>query len=315
MKLFSVRTAAVAICTVALALVPARQAPAESQPQKSSDAPARAKEKIMVWVEKFLSSTDCALETELTVNGKSVGKFQSTTQKDISELIKSGRNTISFTTTPQEPASSKNELKFRIGAVTTNPKTKKTTMSPILMIVQNDVDWSLNDDTGKYTHPFGPNPKTPSKKSVTLTYNFYYAGIEADRAQVKEGDYVLQGEAFFARNPSVVATVTVNGKSLGSFHAGLRSLVITDLLKPGENEIRLATEAVANQLTDNDTSFDILGPMAYSTTKQKFLGKQVVQFKAMEGWTRDRTSGVLHVKGKPDTFTHERTIRFTLEAK
>ena len=132
---------------------------------------------------------------------------------------------------------------------------------------------------------------------------------------MKEGDYVLQAESFFSYNPAVVATVTVNGKSLGSFHAGQRSLVVSDLLKPGENEIRLATEAVANQLLDNDISFEILGPMTYNTAKQKFLGKQVVQFKGDEGWTRDKDTGVKHVKGKPGTFTHERTIRFNLEAK
>ena len=36
---------------------------------------------------------------------------------------------------------------------------------------------------------------------------------------------------------------------------------------------------------------------------------------AMEGWTRDKDTGVVHLKGKPGTFTHERTIRFTLETK
>jgi hypothetical protein len=212
-------------------------------------------------------------------------------------------------------ASTDNYLTFRIGQVTTNPKTKKTTMSPILMVVRNDRDWKLNKDTGKFTHPFGPNPKTPAKKSVSVTYHFYYAGLAADRAEVKEGDYVLQGESFFGDNPNVISTVTVNGKSVGSFLGGRRSLVVTDLLKPGENEIKLETQAVANQLYDNSSSFEILGPMTYSTAKEKYQGKEVVQFKADEGWTRDKDTGVLHVKGKPGTYTLERTIRFTLEAK
>ena len=315
MKLFSGRIAVLGILTAALALAPATRSPAEAQEPKKSDPPAPVKEKIMVWVEKFFASYDCSLETELTVNGKSVGKFQSTTQKDISDLIKAGRNTIVFTTTPMEPATTNNQLTFRIGEVTTNPKTKKTTMSPILMIYDNNQDWKLNEDTGKYTHPFGPNPKTPAKKNVTHTYNIYYAGTAADRTEVKEGDYVLQAESFFGYNPSLVPTVTVNGKSIGSFHGGSRSLVVTDLLKPGENEIKVETETVANQLLDNDISFSILGPMTYSTAKQKFLGKQVVQFKDDEGYTRDKDTGVKHLKGKPGTFTHERTIRFTLEAK
>jgi hypothetical protein len=316
MKLFSARVAVLGILTAALALSPASPAPAGAQEPKKSDAPVQPKEKIMVWVEKFNASYDCSLETELTVNGKSVGKFQSTTQKDISDLIKAGRNTITFTTTPMEPATNNNQLTFRVGQVTTNPRNKKTTMSPILMVYDNNQDWKLNDDTGKYTHPFGPNPKTPAKKTVTHTYNFYYAGTAADRAEVKEGDYVLQSESFYGYNPSVVATVTVNGTSVGSFHGGQRSLVVTDLLKPGgENEIKLEVEAVANQLLDNDLSFEILGPMTYNTAKQKFLGKMVVQFKGTEGYTRDKDTGVLHLKGKPGTFTHERTVRFSLEAK
>ena len=186
---------------------------------------------------------------------------------------------------------------------------------PILLIARNDEDWKLNADTGKFTHPFGPNPKTPAKKNVTVSYNFYYAGVAPELAEVKEGDYVLQMQTFFQKNPSVLATVTVNGKSLGSFQGGRRSLVITHLVKPGENEIKLATEAITTQLEENTTDFDVIGPMTYHTAQQKFLGKQVVQFKALEGWTRDKTTGVMHVKGKPGTTTHERTIRFNLEAK
>ena len=37
------------------------------------------------------------------------------------DLIKAGRNTIVFTTTPMEPATTNNQLTFRIGEVTTNP--------------------------------------------------------------------------------------------------------------------------------------------------------------------------------------------------
>jgi hypothetical protein len=61
---------------------------------------------------------------------------------------------------------------------------------PILLIARNDEDWKLNADTGKFTHPFGPNPKTPAKKTVTVTYNFTYAGVAADLAEPKEGPRV-----------------------------------------------------------------------------------------------------------------------------
>ena len=109
------------------------------------------------------------------------------------------------------------------------------------------------------------------------------------------------------------ATVSVNGKPLGTFLGGQRSVDITRLLKAGENEIRLTTDAVANQLHDNELAFEILGPLSYNVAKERFTGKQVIQFKSDEGWTRDRNTGVLHVKGSPNKFTHERVIRFNLD--
>ena len=277
-------------------------------------APARAAdEKIMLWVDKHLDNRDCALNTEVTVNGKSLGNFTSAKQVDVTGLMKPGLNAVVFATTPHEPAGGDNHLTFTLGPVATNPRTKKTVMKPVMLTYRNSQDWTLKDDTGTYTHPFGPNPKTPTKKAVTHACNFYYAGSGPDLREPKEGDFVLQAESYLGRNPSVVATVSVNGKTVGSFHGPARSLVVTELLKPGENEIRLTTEAVANQLFDGDTSFEVLGPMTYSTAKEKFLGKQVLRFKAMEGWTRDKTSGVLHVKGKPGTTTYERVIRFNVE--
>jgi hypothetical protein len=277
-------------------------------------APARAAdEKIMLWVERLTDSHDCALHTEVTVNGKSLGNFTATKQVDVTGVVKPGLNAIAFATTPHEPASFDNHLDFTLGPVTTNPRTKKTVMKPALLLYRSNQDWKLNDDAGTYSHPFGPNPKTPAKKTVTHTYNFYYAGSGPDLAAPKEGDFVLQAESINGRNPSVLATVSVNGKAVGSFHGPARSLVVTDLLKPGENEVRLTTEAVANQLYHNDTRFEILGPMTYSTAKERFLGKPVLRFNAMEGWTQDRTTGVVHVKGKPGVTTYERVIKFNVE--
>ena len=296
----------IALFAVALALAFA--------PYVSADEPPAPpiKEKMMVWVEAFLGGPS-ALKTEMVVNGKSIGVFDSNTQRDISDLIKMGSNTISFTTTPQEPASMAGEVEFQIGPVTTNPKTKKTIMKPVLFRYKNSYDWKLDGDTGKFTHPFGPNPKTPDKKSVTHSYTIDYAGVAAELAEPKEGGYSLQSDTFLGNNASVNSTVSVNGKPLGSFMGGRRSLNVSPLLKAGENEIRLTTEAIANQLHYSDTTFEIIGPLSYSPARSEYLGRKVLKFQALEGWTQDRNSGVVHVKGNPGKTTHERVIRFTLE--
>ena len=103
MKPFVARIAVLTLLAAVVGLAPTGRPLASAQEPKKEDPPAVQKEKIMVWV--GFSPADCA-ETEMTVNGKSLGKFQSTTQKDISDLIKAGQNTIVFTT-PQEPATSK----------------------------------------------------------------------------------------------------------------------------------------------------------------------------------------------------------------
>jgi hypothetical protein len=283
---------------------------ARSHADEAAAAPP-VKEKIMVWVKAFLGGPS-ALKTELVVNGKSLGVFDSESQRDVSDLIKMGQNTIAFTTTPEEPASAEGDVEFNIGPVTTNPKTKQTTMRPVLVRYKNDHDWKLNKDTGKYTHPFGPNPKTPDRKSVTHTYVFEYAGVGSDLAEVKEGAYVMNVSTFLGRTPSLISTLTVNGKPLGSFAGGQRGVNISAMLKAGENEIRLATAAVENQLHDADVKFEILGPMEYNTAHSRFEGPKVLKFQDQEGWTRDPKTGAMHVKGSPGKISHERVIRFTL---
>ena len=259
-----------------------------------------------------MKNRDCPLHTEVTLNGKSLGEFQSTTHRDLSGEIRLGTNTISFTTTPQEPAGHENSLSFEIGVVTMDPMTKKSVVKTVLLRYHNNQDWQLNGDTGKYTHPFGPNPKTPDRKSVTHTYTFEYVGAAADLVDRKEGSYFLQVEPMKDRNVSVISTLTLNGKPLGSFLGSRRALDVSRLLKAGENEIKLTTNAVANQLYDNDTQFEIIGPLSYDVAKSKFMGKRVVQFRALEGWARDSKTAQLHVKGSPDKTSYERVIRFTL---
>src|SRR5262249_40857095 len=159
-----------------------------------------------------------------------------------------------------------NGLTFSVGAVREDKK-GRLVMGPVLWTFLNNEDWKLNKEKGKYTHPFGPNPKTPDAKSVTHTWKVHYAGCDLDLKEMKEGDYILQVPSAYDTNPSVVPTVLVNGKPVGSFLKGRRQLVVSGLLKPGENEIVIKTAAVANQLERNDVLFELHGPVRYSNVR------------------------------------------------
>jgi len=288
----------------------------------AADPPADApKEKIVMAANRWLDNRDTNLRTEVTINGTSLGAFEGDREVDVTQHVKPGRNTIVFATTPTGAAAGTgsvtthvdNHMEFKIGAVQTQARTKKRVMHPTLISFRNDKDWSVTSD-GELTHPFGPNPKTPDKKTVVITYNFEYAGCAADLRAVKEGDYILKCEPYLSANPSVTPTLSMNGKSLGSFHATERALVVTDLLKAGDNEIRIATEASANQLADIDITFEVFGPVSYDVARKEFVGPKVTSFKAMQGWKRNRTTHVLEVSGKPGADKHERTMTFRMES-
>jgi hypothetical protein len=281
----------------------------------AADPPAAESKKwpIIMSADRYLENTDCSLVTEVKINGESLGNFSATREIDVTKHIKPGRNTIEFATTAKGPAAPHNHMEFKIGPVQTHNRTKTRTMRPVLMAFRSDKDWSA-DDEGEFTHPFGPNPKTPNKKTVVITYLFDFAGYEGDLREVKEGDYILKSESYLAANPSVVPTVTVNGKSLGSFHAGERRIPITDLLKPGDNEIRVVSEAVANQLADIDVTFDVFGPVTYDVARKEWIGKKVTSFKAMQGWKRNATTHELEVANKPGETRYERVVNVRMES-
>ena len=154
-----------ALMLAALTVVGSARAEEPKPPAEEPKAPPAA-ERFMIFAQRYVDNQDNALHTEITINGKNLGVFHSSTQRDITGQIKLGANTIAFATTAQEPAGFDNYLEFEIGPVTTNPRTKKTVMKPVLIRYRNSVDWKFDGDTGKYTHPFGPNPKTPEKKTV-----------------------------------------------------------------------------------------------------------------------------------------------------
>ncbi|MGH9338942.1 MAG: hypothetical protein ACRD1R_04980 [Acidobacteriota bacterium] len=259
---------------------------------------------IHVWVAREYNSWDNPLHSEFIINGSTINIYTSDSFEPIEEYLKEGWNTITIKTTPQEPASKGNTLIFRIGSM--RKDNNRMIMNPVLWEFENGTDWKF--DEGTYSHPLGPNVK-----EVTLTYNFYFAGLGMENQELKAGDFILvskpnYGGASVAWNPSATATVFVNGTPLNSFALQSRQVVITSLLKKGKNEIKLVSHRVPNAIRDNDIEFSIAGPAEWNVQEGKYVVQPVVQFETMQGWQMDSKSGMLINPAQPDSETIERVI-------
>jgi len=138
--------------------------------------------------------------------------------------------------------------------------------------------------------------------------------LQAEQRELGNGDYVLQAKPKYStENSPVTGTVFVNGTPLSSFALAERAVVITPYLKKGRNEIRIVSSRVDNAVRDNDVEFEISGPAEWYATQKKFLVKPVLQFKCMQGWTRDARTGRLVNQADTASTSIERTIPFMLK--
>ncbi len=296
MNLRCIRT--VTIFALILAIVPCSLAVAQDLQEG----------KIYVGVAQNYGSWENPLHSEFIINGETVNVFSSNTYESIENYLKPGWNDITIKTTPQQPANKENHLTFQIGPMHRDPKNPdRFVMSPVLWKFQNGTDWKLKD--GKYSHPLGPDVK-----EVTLNYHVYWAGLGLEGIGFKEGDYILQVEPRHGSwNSPVIATVSVNGTPLNSFSLSERQIIITSLLKPGKNEIKLVSHRVKNSFENNDIECTIAGPSEWSAAKNQYMLKPITSFKAMQGWAKNSKSGQLNNPSAPNADFIERTIMFMVK--
>jgi hypothetical protein len=294
----------------------ARQRGESASPADSRQpaAPAAGGEQItepggmVLMVEKNYSSWDNPLHSELMINDQLVNIFTSNTVENVDQYIREGWNTIRVKTTAQEPANDDNGLIFRIGRAYTDARTKKKVIDPLLWEFRNDTDWKYRED-GTYLHASGPGVK-----EVTLEMRVYFAGVDTDTKELNAGDVVLRGKGTYGSwNAPVTATVLVNGTPLNTFTTKERTVVITPFLKKGRNEIKLVSSRIDHAIADNDIEFEILGPAVWSATDSKYMLKPILQFKSLQGWSKDKISGRLVNRAKTDAGEVERVIPLILK--
>jgi hypothetical protein len=273
-------------------------------PVRSQNSPAGP---MSIWAQRHYQTSDNPLQTELRINEKTINIYTSDTFEPVAGDLKPGWNVISLKTTPQSPSAKQNGLLFRIGPMHKDERDNKMVMAPVLWSFNNFTDWEFKD--GRFLHPLGPDVK-----EVTLSFRIYYAGLDREQQELKAGDYVLRGKPRYASsNAPVTATVWVNGTPLNTFTLEPREVVITSLLKPGKNEIRLVSSRVQNSIKANDIEFDVAGPAEWNVPRKGYVVTPLLQFGSMQGWSTDPRTGKLVNSEKPDSDTLERVIPFILK--
>ncbi len=308
-RYFDARTAA--------ELVKVAEEVAEIEPE--SEDPDAVTDPIEVWVEKKDGASENPLQSELIVNGRNVGVFSLNARKPLAKFLKRGWNTVEVVTTAETPAASSNGLLFRVGPVEKDAETGEPSMTFPLWQFRNDDGWTLEGDV--YRHRLGPDAK-----EVRLVHQLYYAGLENERKEPKEGDYVLRTMSDWGRvgqlvaglnwrqpNAPVSATVFVNGTPVSSRLAGERLIRITPLLKAGRNEVKVVTRPVSGALEHDDLTVQVGGPLKYSPAEEKFLFTPVAEAKAMSAWKHDEVTGQVVGKGDPSQAEFVRTLSFVLD--
>lgn len=264
--------------------------------------------KIYIWVEKYFGNYENPLHSEFIINGETVDIFTSDTFEPIEKHLKAGWNDIAIKTTAQQPANKRNHLIFRIGPMHRDPNnTDQFLMSPVMWEFRNGTDWEFNN--GQFLHPLGPDVK-----EVELSYHLYWGGFENEAVGFEGGDYILQVEQYFSnRNSPVIMSLSLNGTPFSSFLGSKRQIVITPLLKPGKNEIKIVSQRVKDSFHRNDIEASIAGPAEWYPGKKQYMIKPITSVKAMQGWSKDERTGQLKNPTAPGSDVIERTISFMVK--
>lgn len=260
---------------------------------------------LMVWTGHHYSSSEVPLHSSMTINGEQIGIFSATTRQSIASAFKLGAyNDVEIQTDAMYPASGWNSLNFYLGSAGRD-REGNLEMSRLWWF-KNGEDWKF--DEGRLEHA-----REPGASKHSLKLSLYYAGMEYENQELQKGDYVLSGKSQRSNSmSSVTATVYVNGVPLNSFAGLSRDVVITSLLRVGENVIRIETKPVDGQLVDNDIDFAVRGPARYNVSNRNYDVETIVEFGSLVGWKRDEQTGQLVSAEEPGAESIVQTIKFEI---
>jgi hypothetical protein len=266
---------------------------------------------LELWVEREHPQIKNSLKSQLFLNGKHVGTFTTDARQPLGKYLKKGWNTLTLKTTGIAPPEEDRAggLRFQVGWVSKAEKNREQMY--VLWSLTNVQGWGVKD--GKVVHRLGPDVK-----EIELPFHLNYQGMKSEKPKVAGGDIVLQAGVYnqdLTTNIRTTVTVFVNGQPLNTFTRQQRQVVITPLLKDGENEIKVVSRRINNIVFDTHNPRPIVvgGPAVYSPREQKYTLREILKIDGMSGWKEDRDSGQLVLNGDPAKDALERTYYFRNE--
>lgn len=260
---------------------------------------------MMLQVDLDNAYKDHPLRSTLWINGKKVGVFQSSTMVPVDNQFKRGWNDVVLKT-DRAAHRSPNELWFKFCPAYRDPETDQWVLGQPLWQFENTTDWVYRNE--KLTHV-----RAPDASDVTLSFAFYFAGFR-DQPELTSGDYALRIKINNSYNTAAtIASLRINGQPLNTVFGANRQVIVTDLLKKGENSISLVSHCVKDAFNDSTfAEFQLMGPARYSVPKRGFVAPQVLAFHGNTGWVRNKNTGQLVAKGDPQASEIHREIKFVL---
>ncbi len=226
-------------------------------------------------------SWEPGLRIEPMINGTSVGVFSDMNALKIGHLLKKGENTIEFRSSPVASSAKDNTMQVSIGEAKLNSDGSSVQMDRVLWSYDNDADWSYQSADGKFVYKMNP-----SAKESTVTAKVMLNGLQCE-TPIGHGDFVIEGKYEYSWASPITATIFVNNQPTSSLLNSSRTLVISSLLKPGNNEIKIVSRGVDNSLASDNALNITIGKCKFNPANNSYTMTSIESRNASAGLVRN----------------------------
>lgn len=243
------------------------------------------------------------LHTEVLVNGTSAGVLTDKGALPIGRLLRPGENVLQFRTFCGARTTSGYPTCLILDVGPAHRTGSGLQMDRALWAYSNGADWAFQKGPGLWTHK-----ADPAAKDATVTARVYFTGLKGEGG-VGRDDYVLHAANGVANHfPPLTATAFINDVPVNSVFGVQRAVVITHLLRPGKNSVKLVARGLENHLgPDNPLKLSV-GRGKFNAASGKVLISPLFTQHAEADLRRDddnRWVSVADPKAGTVTYTHE----------
>ena len=260
-------------------------------------------DKMYLFSKAHYDSWENGLHTEVLVNGQSAGVFKGNDAVPVGKLLKKGENVLQFRTFSAGKTEKHNGVTFAFGPAARNNQ-GKLVMDGSVWRYDNAPDWVFQEGDGSYVHK--------ADQDTPVTARVYFTGLAGEKRLGRDQYAVLGLFDYDSWGGQVTATLYVNGVPVNSFFGKSRTVVITPLLKPGVNTIKMVVRGMEHYLGKENKLTLIAGPSKFDTKSNQFAVQPQVSQKALIDLRRNEENKWVSVKdpnADTVTYTHELTVK------